>query len=85
MLIFSNSELISLSLVAGSKSFKLKYIVVSSAYIINFNLSVTCIKSFVNMLKSNRPNIDPCETPVVTSTNLELQLLYTTYCFLSNK
>ena len=58
MLIFSNSELIYLSLVAGSKSFKLKYIVVSSAYIMNFNLSVTCIKSFMNMLKSNGPKID---------------------------
>ena len=41
--------------------------------------------SFINMLKRNRPNIDPCGTPVVTSTKLELQLLYTTYCFLSNK
>ena len=37
------------------------------------------------MLKSNGPDIDPCGTPVVTSTKLELQLLYTTYCFLSNK
>ena len=64
MLIFSNSELISLSLVAGSKSSKLKYIVVSSAYIMNFNLSVTCIKSFMTMLKSNGPNIDPCGAPV---------------------
>ena len=37
------------------------------------------------MLKSNGPNIDPCGTPVVTSTKLELQLLYKTYCFMSNK
>ena len=36
------------------------------------------------MLMSNGPNIDPCGTPVVTSTKLELHLLYTTR-FLSNK
>ena len=51
-------------------------------YITNFNLSVTCIKSFMNMLKSNGPNIDPCGTLVVTSTKLELKLLYTSYCLI---
>ena len=33
------------------------------------------------MLKSNGPDIDHWGTPVVTSSELELQLLYTTYCF----
>ena len=37
------------------------------------------------MLNSNGPNIDHCDMPVVTPTKLELQLVYTIYCFLSNK
>ena len=37
------------------------------------------------MLKSNESSINPCGTPAVTSTKLEYQLLYTTYCFQTNQ
>ena len=67
--IFSNSALISVS---GEKSSKLKYIVVSSAYIINLSLLLTFFKSFTTMLNSKGSRFDPCGTPLVISVTLDL-------------
>ena len=64
MFTFSNSFVISASIQVGSKSLKLKYVAVSSAYIIEFSLSLTVIKSLMQMLNNNGPIMDPCGTPV---------------------
>ena len=59
MLIFSSSLLIPCSLLRAGKSSKLKYIIVSSAYIRNYSLLLDFTMSFINTLKNKGPKIDP--------------------------
>ena len=59
MLSFSNSLLISCSLLRAGKSSKFKYIVVSLAYIGNDSLLLDFTMSFINTLKNKGPRIDP--------------------------
>ena len=46
---------------------KLKYIVVSSAYIKNLYLLLELTKSLILILKNNGPKIEPCGIPVLIS------------------
>ena len=61
----------------------LKSMLVSSAYITNFSLSLTVITSFMHILKNNGPSIDPWGMPVVISVVSEFWLLKTTNYFRS--
>ena len=67
LLTFSSSSLINTSLSSREKSSKLKYIVVSSAYIKNLNLLLDLTKSLIIILKNNGPEMDPCGIPVLIS------------------
>ena len=66
-LTFSSPLLINISLFSIGKSSKLKYIVVSSAYIKNLNLLLELTKSLIVILKNNGPNIEPWGIPVLIS------------------
>ena len=67
LLTFSSLLLINTSLFSIGKSSKLKYIMVSSAYIKNLNLLLELTKSLIMILKNNRPKIEPCGIPILTS------------------
>ena len=79
MLSFSIFLLISCSLLRARKSYKLKYIVVSSAYIRNDSLLLDFTMPFINTLKNKGPKIDPQRIPVLTSNKSDLQFLNCTY------
>ena len=63
----SFSYFLTFSLSSSGKSSKLKYIVVSSAYIENLNLLLELTKSLIIILKYNGPKLDPCGIPVLIS------------------
>ena len=48
--------------------------VVSSAYIMKSNMLLASEKSFINIINSNRPRIEPCGTPVVIGKMLDFVL-----------
>ena len=52
-----------LSCVLSLKDFKVLNNVVSSAYIIHLNMLLACEKSFIYIINSNGPRIEPCGTP----------------------
>ena len=70
--ILCSSVLIKVSLSIDGKSSKLKYIVVSSAYIKYENLVLVFTMSLMYMLKNNGPNMEPCGIPVLFRSNLFL-------------
>ena len=63
--ILFSSVLIKVSLSIDGKSYKLKYSVVSSAYIKYENLVLVFTMSLIYMLKNNGPNMEPCGIPVL--------------------
>ena len=59
--------------------------VVSSAYVIKLKCEVDYAMSFMYIMNSKGPSIEPWGTPVDILPNSERVALYTTYCFLSVK
>ena len=64
---------------------KLKYIVVSSAYIKNVSLLLIFIKSFIRILKKNDPKIDPWGTPAFISVISHINITYIDHVFISDQ
>ena len=62
--ILFSSVLIKVSLSIARQSSKLKYIIVSSAYIKYENLVLVFTISLMYMLRNNGPNMEPCGIPI---------------------
>ena len=65
--------------------FPVKNILVLSANNIDMLAPDTVDKSLIYIKKSNGPSIEPCETPQLIFSVLDLLQLYVTYCFLLDK
>ncbi len=59
--------------------------VLSSTYISNFDCTISRAKSFMYMINSKGPRMEPCGTPDVIVSDSDLFWLIWTYCFLSVK
>ena len=78
-----NSSLITVAIFCGF--FPVKNILVSSANNIDMLAPDTVDKSLTYIKKSNGPSIEPCGTPQLIFSVLDLLPLYVTYCFLLDK
>ena len=68
--ILFGSVLIKVSLSIAGKSSKLKYILVSSAYIKYENLVLVFTMSLLYILKNNGPHMEPCGITILFQSNL---------------
>ena len=70
-----------LSCVLSLKDVKVLNNVVSSAYIINLNMLLAYVKSFMYMINNNGPRIEPCGTPTAIGRISDFISSISTYCF----